>query len=144
MGHIDLANLLLDKNAKVNCRDWYKSSPVHDAARNGHVNIVKLLLKHGAHMEATDAAGDTPLALAYQSSLKGVASALLENGARPNLVAVSKCLDSGFEDMLQLLMEYAVCDRPGFGYEPLLHTLSKRESYHGEKPLRSYLTAAIR
>lgn len=53
--------LLLKHKAKVDARDAYGRSALHEAARAGHVDVLSALLSAHADVQARDAAGRTPL-----------------------------------------------------------------------------------
>ena len=63
---IDLARLLIDRGAKVNCRGDEGGSPLHEAAGSGQIELARLLLDHGANINAKDDHGQTPLTIALE------------------------------------------------------------------------------
>ena len=63
---IDLARLLIDRGANVNCRGEEGVSPLHEVAGNGELEFAKLLLEHGANINAKDDHGKTPLTIALE------------------------------------------------------------------------------
>jgi ankyrin repeat protein len=60
-GRADIAELLIQLGANVNCREANGRTPLHDAANNGHLAVIDLLIKNGADIEAKDNGGMTPL-----------------------------------------------------------------------------------
>ena len=67
----DLVRDLLGGGANPNAEDWfYKTTPLHKAARSGHTNIVKILVGYGANIAAVGNAyaRETPLSSALESS----------------------------------------------------------------------------
>ncbi|KAJ3004488.1 UNVERIFIED_CONTAM: hypothetical protein HDU68_005052, partial [Siphonaria sp. JEL0065] len=87
-GHVDAAQLLLDKGASVNAECNTKRTPLHYAALNGHVDAARLLLDKGANVNAQDIFKQTPYQLASENEHAGVKEHLLANGA--NLEHVNK------------------------------------------------------
>jgi ankyrin repeat protein len=63
-GHIDAANLFLDKGAQINAIPGgfdYAGTGLHYAALNGHQPMVEFLLRHGADVDIKDEkVGSTP------------------------------------------------------------------------------------
>jgi len=68
MQKIDLARLLIDRGANVNCRGEEGGTPLHEAAGNGNLDLAKLLIEHGANINAKDDHGKTPLTIALELS----------------------------------------------------------------------------
>jgi ankyrin repeat protein len=46
MGHLEIAEILIEQNADVNARDDQGHVPLHDTARCGHRDPVRLLFRH--------------------------------------------------------------------------------------------------
>jgi ankyrin repeat protein len=46
--HVKVAELLINKGANVDARDWEGNSPLNFAIRKGHEEVIKLLSRHGA------------------------------------------------------------------------------------------------
>eukprot|EP00005_Dracoamoeba_jomungandri_P005342 CAMPEP_0174254622 /NCGR_PEP_ID=MMETSP0439-20130205/3945_1 /TAXON_ID=0 /ORGANISM="Stereomyxa ramosa, Strain Chinc5" /LENGTH=469 /DNA_ID=CAMNT_0015336321 /DNA_START=33 /DNA_END=1442 /DNA_ORIENTATION=- len=86
-GHEEIVKLLLENNAKVNCRTTSGRTPLGRAAKNGHVGIVKLLLENNAHVNVKGGSGvrETPLLVASGNNHPEIVQILLENGADPNV-----------------------------------------------------------
>ena len=83
-GHLEVAKLLLEKGANVNCQDDCKWTPLHYASESGHLEVAKLLLEKGANVICQDIRKLTPL---HYASMKGhleVVKLLLEKGANIN------------------------------------------------------------
>lgn len=70
IGHAQAVQLLLDLGAKVNIRDNYKSTPLHEGVL--HEDVVKILLERGANVNARDKDGNSPLLLAVMSCDRSV------------------------------------------------------------------------
>ncbi len=64
MQNLELAKLLVQRGANVNCRGEEGGSPLHEVAGNGQIEFAKLLLDRGANVNARDDSGKTPLTVA--------------------------------------------------------------------------------
>lgn len=63
-GHVEIAKLLLDRNADPNARALNGFTPLHIACKKNRIKVVELLLKYHAAIEATTESGLTPLHVA--------------------------------------------------------------------------------
>jgi ankyrin repeat protein len=59
-GNVEIARLLIEKQANVNRKNQDGSSPLHGAVFMGHAAIVELLLNNGADVNAKNGRGDLP------------------------------------------------------------------------------------
>jgi ankyrin repeat protein len=78
--HLDVAELLLERGARVDVANAGGATPLHIGAIAGEP-AVRLLLKHGAKPNVADRYGLTPLHLAAGFSDVGTVRALVEAGA---------------------------------------------------------------
>jgi ankyrin repeat protein len=78
---IDLAKLLIERGANVNCRGEEGGSPLHEVAGNGQIEFAKLLLDHGADINAKDNNGKTPLTVALENKQTETAKFLRSQNA---------------------------------------------------------------
>ncbi|QDW08246.1 ankyrin repeat domain-containing protein [Wolbachia pipientis] len=85
-GHANIVEVLLEKGAHVNEKDWRDMTPLHLAALNGHANILEVLLEKGAHVNEKGWRDTTPLHLAAFYGHASVVEVLLEKGANVNAV----------------------------------------------------------
>ena len=60
-GHVDAAQLLLDRGADVNATAADGRTALHGAALQGYDDVIKFLASHGADLNAQDRKGFTPL-----------------------------------------------------------------------------------
>ncbi|MBG9386943.1 ankyrin repeat domain-containing protein [Caenimonas aquaedulcis] len=81
-GHLDIAKLLIERNADVNKTGW---TPLHYAATGGHLAIIELLLENHAYIDAESPNGTTPLMMAAQYGSPQAVKLLLDSGADPGL-----------------------------------------------------------
>lgn len=81
MGHLEIVDLLIEKNANVNAKGLAGWTPLHLAAQRGHQKIVEQLIAKGAEINAlTDEGfGGTPLDVANDA----LAEFIRENGGKP-------------------------------------------------------------
>ena len=63
-GHIETAQLLIEKAANLNAKDKYGFSALILAIRESHTEMAKLLIKNGANVHTKDRDGRTPLIFA--------------------------------------------------------------------------------
>jgi ankyrin repeat protein len=63
---VDIAKLLIEKKANIECRDSYGNTPLQKAVffSNGRGDMIKLLLKHGANKDSENNSGISPWELA--------------------------------------------------------------------------------
>lgn len=83
-GRLDMVRLLLDRQAKVDARNFVGETAIMLAAYNGHLETVKTLRERGA---ALDGDGWTPLHYAAAQGHLAVVRYLLEQGAPVNATA---------------------------------------------------------
>jgi ankyrin repeat protein len=91
-----VANLLLDRGAAVDARNWDDVTPLHQAVRARNVVVVDVLLRRGADVNARDKnRGSTPLRRAVSATGAGgtagtaalmvpLTRLLLQHGANPD------------------------------------------------------------
>ena len=68
----DVAALLLDHGAQINCQGFYRYTALHVAAGSGSADLVALLLSRGADITATDEGDQTVLMRACVNRSDGV------------------------------------------------------------------------
>jgi hypothetical protein len=88
-GYYEMASILLEHGADVNCRDDMLCTPLHEAAMYSTNDMVELLISHGAEIDVKNEMGRTPLAYACVNRKEdvdslGIIKTLLEHGADPN------------------------------------------------------------
>jgi ankyrin repeat protein len=111
-GEVDVVQLLLQYEAKVNARGVNGWTPLHNASYFGHVEVTQLLLEHEADVNAQDWVADTPLTLASRMGSLEVIRLLLEHGAdvhiqgRDGQTAFRGAVERGHRGIAQLLLEY--------------------------------------
>jgi ankyrin repeat protein len=81
-GHLELAEMLIKKDADVNKTGW---TPLHYAASAGHVEMIRLLLDNSAYIDAESPNGTTPLMMAALYGTPAAVDLLLQEGADPKL-----------------------------------------------------------
>ncbi len=83
-GHVELADLFIERGATLNSKDDKGATPLHWAVSNSHPAMVRRLLKAGADIEAVDLSWWTPLHLAVERSTPEIVQILVEGGANLN------------------------------------------------------------
>lgn len=89
-GHLEVARLLIERDADVNKTGW---APLHYAATYAGPNAVEqvtLLLEHHAYIDAESPNGTTPLMMAAQYGSVDVVKLLLQEGADSRLTNEQK------------------------------------------------------
>jgi ankyrin repeat protein len=80
-GHVETAELLLDRGADANAVDDEEHTPLIMAAMNGHRQTAEVLLAHGAEIDTRDVWGATAMYRAAMNGHAEVVEFLLEKGA---------------------------------------------------------------
>ena len=78
---VELATLLIERGANVNCRGEGGGTPLHEAAGNGQIEFAQLLLDHAANINAKDDKGKTPLTIALENKQTTMAKFLRSRNA---------------------------------------------------------------
>lgn len=81
-GRYELARLLVQRGADVNCRGEGGVSPLQEAAAGGRLEFAKFLMESGSRLNERDDEGKTPLATAIAYKKDAIAALLKERGAR--------------------------------------------------------------
>jgi uncharacterized protein len=85
LGSTEMAQLLIERGAKVNIAGENRWTPLHFAAQRGDAKLAALLLSKGADMKAwTSPDGFTPLIVAAGFGSKDVVELLVSKGADVN------------------------------------------------------------
>jgi ankyrin repeat protein len=84
MGHLDIAELLIQRGAKLDALTSTDTQPIHQAAMNGYDEVVALLLELGADVNCQDDNGVTPLDFAIIRENYQTADKIRELRAKPN------------------------------------------------------------
>lgn len=87
-GRTNIADMLLNRGARINVTNMGDDTPLHLAASHGHTACVSLLLKNQADVNALNEHGNTPLHYACFWGNQGAAEELLANGAQANVANV--------------------------------------------------------
>jgi ankyrin repeat protein len=82
--NFEIAEMLVEKGAKVNAQDSRAGTALQWAATEGSLPLVQLLLKKGANVNSRDWFGTTPLMWAAFGKHVGVVKALVTGGANVN------------------------------------------------------------
>ena len=77
-----MLQLLLEKGANVNVRDFDGKSALHYAVVSDQKDAIKLLLERHADIDARDSAGHSALYYATKNRLVDLRILLLQNGAK--------------------------------------------------------------
>jgi ankyrin repeat protein len=77
----DIAKLLVERGARLDCRDHVGKTPLHWAAYYGNGDMIRLLLARGASLDAQDDLGRTPLRMAQIANRRHATMLLQRKGA---------------------------------------------------------------
>lgn len=103
-GHVELAELLLERGANIEEVNDEGYTPLMEAAREGHLCVVKTLLKHHALVNAkTEETQETALTLAACGGFLDVVDLLLKAGADIELGASTPLMEAAQEGHLQVV-----------------------------------------
>jgi ankyrin repeat protein len=88
-GHLPCVQLLLERQASLECKDEEGAIPLHDACAGGFSDIVQYILNFAANIDGcvtrmlntVDSEGDTPLHHAARGEHLGIVDLLLKAGA---------------------------------------------------------------
>lgn len=84
-GHLEIVELLLQKNVDLNAKNKIRSTALHEAALSGHRAVVNVLVLEGADVDAQDVENYTPLHHAARYSHEEIVRILLNGGANANV-----------------------------------------------------------
>lgn len=127
-----LVQLLIDEDKhdlRLDARNLYGSTPLHEAAFNGHEDVAELLLEHGANLLDTNYGSATPLFLAVAQGRLSMVRALLKHGREQldihgpkGFTALHKAAEQGDEEMVAAILEagalVAAHDKPRHDCSP--------------------------
>ncbi|KAK3900291.1 ankyrin repeat-containing domain protein [Staphylotrichum tortipilum] len=80
-GELAMVNVLITRNARVDCCGGGEDTPLTLAISNSHAIVALALLRRGANLVLANAQEQTPLQLAAKQNLYAVAQALINNAA---------------------------------------------------------------
>jgi ankyrin repeat protein len=83
MNRIEILSMFLGKGAKVDSRDRFGCSPLHNAAKYGRVECAELLLSYGASSTCRDMEGKTPCDIALEKGHLHLATMLRQSDRKP-------------------------------------------------------------
>jgi ankyrin repeat protein/L-ascorbate metabolism protein UlaG (beta-lactamase superfamily) len=83
-GHIEIAKLLLEAGAEVDCGDSDESTPLHNAGLNRHSDMLAFLLENGADVNRRDRNGAYSLSFAASGGDSTCVQMVIDAGADLN------------------------------------------------------------
>ena len=136
-GHLEVLELLIERNAEVDSRTLAGSTPLRAAAFNGHIDIVSCLVEHGADVDARHHDGSTPLMKTCLNGHVNVATYLIEHGANIHLqdkdgfACLHDAAEGGHVEIVSKLLAVGAKENPDYvnarnnsGTTPLMITCS--------------------
>ncbi|EED11950.1 ankyrin repeat-containing protein, putative [Talaromyces stipitatus ATCC 10500] len=110
-GHLEIAQLLLEKGADVNAQGGYYGNALNAAAEGGYLEIVQLLLEKEADVNTQRVEHSNALQAAARGGYLEIVQLLLEKGADVNAQggyygnALNAAARGGYLEIFQLLLE---------------------------------------
>ena len=110
-GHVDIAQMLIDRGAEVSAQTKNGSTALHLASENGHVDLARMLIERGADVSAQKTNGWTALHWVSQNGHVDLAQMLIERGANvaaqteDGSTALHLASLNGHLDLAQLLVD---------------------------------------
>jgi ankyrin repeat protein len=83
-GHRDVAEILINRGARMSIKDRFGNTPLHIAAQGGHMSVVRLLIENGANLNSGNLREKSPLFMAYENNEASTVRLLLDKGADIN------------------------------------------------------------
>jgi ankyrin repeat protein len=123
-GHLEVAELLLDRGARVDLVPRGDASALITAAEHGHRPVVEMLLARGADPNRTLKGDGSPLIAAARSGDREVVRMLLDAGADPDTWVdgdespLYHAVNGGHEEIVRMLLDAGVApdaEMPGDG-----------------------------
>lgn len=115
LGHVNIAQTLIEHGASVNSTDFYNHSPLWIATRERNLDLVQLLIANGADLNTADKWSQCPLYLATKFfGREPIARTLVQHGCKLDLTdldgrgAFYWALVNGLEDIVKLLIKAGV------------------------------------
>ena len=106
----EVANLILQKGAKINAKDKNGLTKLQHAVMKGDEDFVKFLLLNGASTELHMSYDKNPLYMAVQKGFKAIVKMILQSGTNTEMYSVSPLLQmtvrEGCSDILHLLLTH--------------------------------------
>ena len=84
LGHLQIAQILVQHGASVNVKSNTGDSPLHCASSFGASDVVLFLIQQGASVNKINSSGNTSLHAACNRGFEEVVKILLSHGANPN------------------------------------------------------------
>ena len=130
LGLCDVAEALLDQDARLDVHEGELDSPLLAAVHGGYGDIVDLLLNRGDDVNQRSGNGDTPLARAAFFNNVQIVHILLQHGANSAGTNLHWAAANGYEDVLRLLLENGadVNTRDADGRNALYYALFTEDS----------------
>lgn len=80
-GHIDIAQYLIQKGAKIDAKDMFGRTPLSHSLEAGQLSMSKFLLNQDANVDSKDDVSQTPLHIAVVKGNIEIVELLIEKGA---------------------------------------------------------------
>ncbi|MBU1699925.1 MAG: ankyrin repeat domain-containing protein [Candidatus Eisenbacteria bacterium] len=113
-GNVEIARILLDAGADINCGDIDESTPLGVAALNRHGEMVAFLLERGADVNWRDHFGGYPLSFAASGGDSAIVRQILDAGSDLNyltpggITLLHFAASRGLRDLFDLMIERGI------------------------------------
>lgn len=131
VGNLQIAEILIQNNAKVGCLDQYGLTPLHYAARTGNKDVLIYLLKQKTQVDCQEKGFWTPLHYATYYKHTDCVKILCEYKASvdetnvESKTALHLACEAGFKEIIEILMSFGASvnttDKDGKTPLELLH-----------------------
>ena len=151
-GHKGVVELLIENNARTDCKDCDQETAAVKSARNGHEEVVMLLLERTSWKQSKSQALKSVWIEAAMSGQGTVVRSMLDHGISKELkdengqTALSLAAGTGHLHVVELLLEHAadIETKDRNGNTPLMHAVKRSHDNTAAKVLQHHANVEAR